>query len=57
MYEEVITRCDYCNGTGVGEYVSEYGPFGFDVLETCHECEGDGTITKIIEIEYEEEQD
>jgi DnaJ-class molecular chaperone len=55
MYEEVITRCEYCRGTGVGEYVSEHGPFGFDVLETCHECEGDGMITKLID--YEEEQD
>jgi DnaJ-class molecular chaperone len=57
MYEEIITRCEYCRGTGMGEYVTEYGPFGRSVLETCHECEGDGMITKIIEIPYEEEQD
>ncbi len=33
MYEKIEVACKYCSGTGVGEYVSEYGPFGFSVKD------------------------
>ena len=55
MYEEVMERCDNCRGAGVAEYVTEYGPFGRSIMETCHECEGEGFIVKLIEVPYEEE--
>lgn len=55
MFEEVIIKCDYCRGTGIGDYVTEYGPYGEDVKYTCHECKGEGTITQLIEVEYEDE--
>lgn len=55
MYEEVILKCDYCRGTGIGEYVTEYGPWGREVKDTCHECEGEGTIIKLVEYEIEDE--
>jgi DnaJ-class molecular chaperone len=49
MYEEIITRCEYCRGTGMGEYVTEYGPFGFSVKDECHECEGEGIKVTLID--------
>jgi DnaJ-class molecular chaperone len=49
MYEIVEVACKYCSGTGVGEYISEYGPFGFSVKDECHECEGEGIKITLID--------
>jgi len=50
--------CYYCKGTGIGEYVSEYGPFGFNVTHECHECEGSGKENKFIDpFENEDEEE
>lgn len=54
MYERIEVTCEYCNGTGVGEYISEYGPFGFVVKEECHDCQGSGKEIKLID-PYESE--
>jgi len=49
MYEKIEVACEYCKGTGVGEYISEYGPFGFTVKDDCHDCEGSGIEVKFID--------
>lgn len=58
MYEKIEVACYYCKGTGIGEYVSEYGPFGFNVTHECHECEGSGKEYKLIDpFENEDEEE
>lgn len=57
MYEKIEVPCYYCKGTGIGEYVSEYGPFGFNVTHECHECEGSGKEYKFIDPFENEDED